>query len=346
MKEIRPMLNFCVFGAGRIGKVHAPNIAFHPKAHLSYVVDPNLAAARALAEPFGAEALASGEAALADDELDAVLICGPTPTHVDLSIAAARAGKSIFCEKPIDIDIGRVDECVAEVTRANVPFYLGFHMRFDPSFREVREAVREGVIGKVEQVNMAGRDPAPPTIEYIKQSGGIFRDAMIHSIDFLRWMLAEDPTEVYAMGECLIDPEIGKAGDVDTAMVLLRTKSGTLCNITGSRHSPHGSEGSYAEIFGSKGLLRVGTAYPTWMEAFTEAGPLRRTGFTGFQDRFDVAYKAELDHFIEAVINRTGLETGLEDGRRSLIIAEAAQKSVETRRPVQIRYDAAAPSSG
>ncbi len=332
------MLNFCLFGAGRIGKVHAPNIAAHSRARLRYVVDPDLDAARALAEPLGGKALASGEPALADDDVNAVLICGPTPTHVDISIAAARAGKAIFCEKPIDIDIGRVEECVREVSRAGVPFYLGFHMRFDPSFREARNAVRAGQIGHVEQVTMAGRDPFPPPIEYVQHSGGIFRDAMIHALDFLRWMLAEDPVEVYAMGECLIDPEIGKAGDFDTAMALFRTKSGALCNVTGSRHSPHGSEGADAVIFGANGLIRVATAYPTSTEIFTANGPLRRSGFSGFQERFAAAYRAELDHFIDAVLNRKPLETGLEDGRRSLILANAADKSAKMRQPVLVGY--------
>jgi myo-inositol 2-dehydrogenase/D-chiro-inositol 1-dehydrogenase len=332
------VLNFCVFGAGRIGKVHAPNIAAHPRARLRYVVDPNQEAGRALAEPLGAVALTDGAAAFADGDVDAVLICGPTPTHVDLCIAAASAGKAIFCEKPIDIDIRRVETCVQAVRAAGVPFYLGFHMRFDPSFREVRDAVRSGVIGHVEQVTLGGRDPAPPPIEYIRQSGGLFRDAMIHGIDFLRWMLAEDPVEVYAMGECLIDPDIGKAGDVDTAMVLMRTASGTLCNISGSRHAPHGSEGSDSIIFGSRGLLRVSTAYATSTEAFTANGPLRRSGFSGFQERFATAYRAELDHFIAAVLDGAPLETGLEDGRRALIIADAADKSAKTRLPVSVQY--------
>ena len=195
------MLDSCVFGAGRIGKVHAPNIAAHPKARLRYIVDPDLDAGRALAEPLGAEPLASGEAALADDTIGAVLICGPTTTHIEQTEAAARAGKAIFCEKPIGLDIERVEQCIAVVTEAGVPFYLGFQLRFDPSFREVRDAVRTGTIGHVEQMFMTMRDEAPPPIEYIRQSGGIFRDSMIHALDIARWVLEEDPNEAFAMGE-------------------------------------------------------------------------------------------------------------------------------------------------
>ena len=332
------MLDFCVFGAGRIGKVHAPNIAKHPKARLRYIVDPDLQAARALAEPLGAEALATGEAALADDSIGAVLICGPTTTHIDLTGAAAEAGKAVFCEKPIGLDIERVDQCIEVVTKTGVPFYLGFHMRFDPSFREVRDAVRAGVIGHVEQIIMVGRDDAPPPIEYVKQSGGIFRDSMIHALDVIRWVLQEDPSEAYAMGECLIDPEIGQVGDVDSAMLMLRTPSGTLCAISFARHAPQGAEGGGAQFFGSKGLLRVGTAYPTATEAFKSDSPLARRGFSSFQDRFADAYRNELDHFINAAINGTPTEAGLEDGRRSLLIADAATRSAQQRQPVTIRY--------
>ena len=332
------MLDFCVFGAGRIGKVHAPNVARHPKARLKYIVDPDLDAARALAEPLGAEALATGEAALADDSIGAVLICGPTTTHIDLTEAAAEAGKAVFCEKPIGLDIERVERCIEVVAKAGVPFYLGFNMRFDPSFREVCDAVRAGVIGHVEQIIMVGRDDAPPPIEYVKQSGGIFHDSMIHYLDLIRWMLQEDPSEAYAMGECLIDPEIGQLGDVDSAMLMLRTPSGTICAISFARHAPQGAEGGGAQFFGSKGLLRVGAAYPTATEAFKSDSPLARRGFSGFQDRFADSYRDELDHFIDAVINGTPMETGLEDGRRSLLIADAATRSAQQRQPVSIRY--------
>ena len=332
------MLDFCVFGAGRIGKVHAPNIAAHPKARLRYLVDPDLDAGRALAEPLGAEALASGETALADDSIGAFLICGPTTTHIDQVEAAAQAGKAIFCEKPIGLDIERVEQCIETVTKTGVPFYLGFDMRFDPSFREVRDAVRAGVIGHVEQIIIVGRDPTPPPIEYVEQSGGIFRDSMIHSIDLVRWILDEDPSEAFAMGECLIDPEIGRAGDVDSTMLMLRTPSGTICALSNARHAPQGAEGSGAHFFGSKGLLRVGTAYPTATDGFDAGGPFARPGFPSFQERFAEAYRTELDHFISAVLDGTPMETGLEDGRRSLLIADAATRSTQERQPVAIRY--------
>ncbi len=333
------MLDFCLFGAGRIGKVHAPNIAGHPKARLKCVVDPDLDAAQALAEPLGAKALATGEAALADDSIGAVLICGPTTTHIDQTEAAANAGKAIFCEKPIGLDIERVERCIEVVTKTGVPFYLGFDMRFDPSFREVRDAVLADAIGHVEQIIIVGRDPVPPPIAYVEQSGGIFRDSMIHSIDLVRWILEEDPSEAFAMGECLIDPAIGRAGDVDSVMLMLRTPSGTICTLSNARHAPQGAEGSFgAQFFGSKGLLRVGTAYPTATEGFDANGPLAKRDFPGFQQRFADAYRHELDHFVNAVIDGTPMETGLEDGRRSLLIADAATESAQQRQPVTIRY--------
>jgi myo-inositol 2-dehydrogenase/D-chiro-inositol 1-dehydrogenase len=332
------MLDFCLFGAGRIGKVHAPNIARHPKARLRYIIDPDLDAARALAEPLGAEALAAGDTAIDDDSIGAVLVCGPTPTHIDQTEAAAQAGKAIFCEKPIGLDIKRVEQCIEVVTRTAVPFYLGFMMRFDPSFREVRDGVRAGAIGHVEQIIIISRDPAPPPIEYINQSGGIFRDSMIHSIDIVRWILDEEPSEAFAMGECIIDPEIGCAGDVDSTMLMLRTPSGTICVLSNARHAPQGAEGCGAQFFGSKGLLRVGTVYPTATDGFGGNGPLARRGFPSFQERFEDAYRIELDHFIDGVLNGTPMETGLEDGRRSLLIADAATKSAQERQPVAIRY--------
>ncbi len=331
------MLDFCVYGAGRIGKVHAPNIAAHPKARLRYIVDPDLDAVLALAEPLGAEALATGEGPLADDSIGAVLICGPTTTHIDQTEAAAKAGKAVFCEKLIGLDIERVEQCIEVVTESGVPFYLGFDMRFDPSFREVRDAVRAGVIGHIEQIIIVGRDPTPPPIAYVEQSGGIFRDSMIHSIDLVRWILEEDPSEAFAMGECLIDPAIGRAGDVDSALLMLRTPSGTLCAISNARHAPQGAEGSGAHFFGSKGLLRVGTAYATATEGFDADGPRVRRSFPSFQERFAEAYRNELDHFISAILDGTALETGLEDGRRSLLIADAATRSAQEGQPVTIR---------
>jgi myo-inositol 2-dehydrogenase/D-chiro-inositol 1-dehydrogenase len=227
------MITFAQFGAGRIGAIHAANLAASGGARLRYVVDVNPAAAQKLAAQHGAQ-VADVATALGDPGVDAVIIASSTDTHADLAIAAARAGKAIFCEKPVDLSLKRVDACLAAVKKAGVPMLVGFNRRFDPSFAEVHRRIRAGAIGAVEQVIVTSRDPGLPPIAYLKVSGGQFRDMTIHDFDMARWLLGEEPVEVFAYGSCLVDPAVAKAGDTDSVMILMKTASGKLAHINNS----------------------------------------------------------------------------------------------------------------
>ncbi|MFO0404099.1 MAG: inositol 2-dehydrogenase, partial [Alphaproteobacteria bacterium] len=255
------MLTFAQFGAGRIGAIHAGNLAASGHARLKHVVDVNGEAAAALATRHGAR-VSDTASALADPEVGAVIVASSTDTHADLVIAAARQRKAIFCEKPIDLALPRVDACLAEVVKAGVPMLVGFNRRFDPSFAELHRRIAAGAIGTVEQVIITSRDPAPPPISYVKVSGGLFRDMTIHDFDMARWMLGEEPNEVFAYGANLVDQAIGAAGDIDSAMVLLRTPSGRMAHINNSRRASYGYD-QRVEVFGSAGRLLAGNRTPT-----------------------------------------------------------------------------------
>ena len=233
------MVNFALFGAGRIGRMHAENLARRSDARLLYVVDTKPEAARALAEPLGARQ-ATQEQALSDKNVQAVLIATSTGSHADLSIAAAQAGKAIFCEKPVDLTLPKVEACIKAVKAAKVPMFVGFNRRFDPSFRELKRRLDAGAVGKLEQVIITNRDPGLPDLRFLASSGGLFLDFTIHDFDMARWLLAEDVVEVYAAGVSLVDPAIAAAGDIDTAKILLRTDSGRICAISNSRRSGYG----------------------------------------------------------------------------------------------------------
>jgi myo-inositol 2-dehydrogenase/D-chiro-inositol 1-dehydrogenase len=264
------VIDVCQFGAGRIGKIHAANIAAHPGARLRYVVDVNREAAAELAKAYGAEVV-DADTALADTGVGAVVVASSTDTHADVAEAAARAGKAIFCEKPIDLDIGRVDACLSALKQGGASMFVGFNRRFDPSFAALHDAVREGRVGKLEMVSITSRDPAPPPLDYIKVSGGLFRDMTIHDFDMARWLLGEDPVEVFATGSCLVDPGIGQAGDIDTALVTLKTGSGALCQISNSRRAVYGYD-QRIEVLGEKGMLRAENKLPTTVENATADG--------------------------------------------------------------------------
>ena len=329
------MIRIALFGAGRIGTIHAANVAARDDARVAVVVDPDRTAARKLARRVGAT-VAEPAAVFADAAIDAVLIASSTDTHATLAIAAARAGKAIFCEKPIDLSLRRVDACLAAVRRADVPMMVGFNRRFDPSFRTLQARLRNGEIGRIEQIVITSRDPAPPPPAYVKVSGGLFRDMAIHDLDMARWLLGEEPETVYATGSCLVDPAIGRAGDVDSAMIILRTASGRLCHINNSRRAAYGYD-QRIEAHGSAGRLIAGNLVATSVEHAGAQGVRSDPPLHFFLERYAEAYRAELDAFVSALISKKTMPVGGKDGRRALLLADAAARSLASGRPSRIR---------
>jgi myo-inositol 2-dehydrogenase / D-chiro-inositol 1-dehydrogenase len=329
-------LNFCVFGAGRIGKLHARNLAAHPRARVKYVVDPIAQPAAELAREVGAAAASDAAAALADREVDAVVVASSTNTHVDLIVASARRGKAVLCEKPIDLDIRRVDRCLGELKKHRVPVALGFNRRFDPTNRALQAAIRRGEVGEIEQIVITSRDPTPPPLSYIKVSGGLFRDMMIHDFDLARFFLGAEPVEVVAKASCQVDPRIARAGDVDSAMVILKTRSGVLCHINNSRRAAYGYD-QRVEVFGARGMVRSDNLRPTAvLKSNDSATDARDPLLPFFVERYAQSYQHEIDDFIDAVLSHRKPSVGAEDGRRALLLADAALRSHRTGRTVTL----------
>ena len=329
------MIRFALFGCGRIGRVHADSIDVHPQAELAWVYDPIESAAQEVAKQYGASTAPSVDAAMEDPSVDAVVIASATPTHVDLLTRAVRTGKAVLCEKPIDLDLARVDRCWAEIAALNPTVMVGFNRRFDPSFREVRERIASGEIGRLEQLTIVSRDPAPAPREYLAVSGGLFRDMTIHDFDLARFFLG-GVAEVYAMGSNLVADYIAELGDIDGAVVVMRGADGALCQITNSRHSVFGYD-QRLEAFGSAGMLSVGNQHPTSVRLSngtqTEAAP---EYLNFFLDRYTPAYRAELDHLITAMEQGGQPNPGFADGREALALADAALESLQTGQTVRL----------
>ncbi len=325
------MLSVAMIGAGRIGRIHARNIAAHPGARLAGVADVDAAAAAQLAEACGARALSIDEAFAAD----AVVIGSPTPTHADYIERAAAAGCAIFCEKPIDLDSERVRACLAVVRRAGVPLMVGFNRRFDPHFAALKRRMDAGEIGALEMLTIVSRDPAPPPLSYIATSGGLFRDCMIHDLDMARFLLGEEPVELHATASCLVDPAIGAAGDVDTAVATLRTASGKLCQISNSRRATYGYD-QRIEAHGATGLLRAGNVTATTIELANGAGFATDPALPFFLERYAAAYRQELDAFVTAVTAGHAVQPDGDDGLKALLLADAATRSAQTGEVVKL----------
>jgi myo-inositol 2-dehydrogenase/D-chiro-inositol 1-dehydrogenase len=328
------MVKFCLIGAGFIGSVHAKNLAQHPKANLRYVVDIDMQAGFQLAERYGAEFHNDVGEVLADDDLDAVIIATSADTHTQLIKAAARANKAIFCEKPIGTRLDQVDACLASLEGFQRPLQVGFNRRFDPNHRALAEAVKNGDIGKVELLVITSRDPQPPPIDYMHNTpGGLFYDTMCHDFDTARWLLGEEPTEVYATASSMIGPELNPERDPDTAMAILKTASGALCHINVSRRSVYGYD-QRIEVFGSKGMLQSGNIQRSTVQRYGADAIRQDPLMHFFIERYREAYVNELDHFIEVVIENGATEIGAIDGRQSLVLSLAALESARTGHPV------------
>ena len=328
------MIEVALFGAGRIGKIHAANLAAQPGVQFKYVVDVNQEAAASLAAQQGG-ASASVEAALADPAIKAVVIASSTDTHADLILRSAAAGKAIFCEKPVDLTIERARACAAAVKEAGVLCMLGFQRRYDPTFNALKKRIEAGEIGTPELLIVTSRDPGPPPVSYIKVSGGIFKDMLIHDFDIFRWILDDAAISVHATGSCLVDPAIGEAGDLDTAVVTIRTKSGRLCQINATRRAAYGYDQRF-EVLGSKGMLQAGNHKPTEVTAYGDVNVSVDRPEDFFLERYRVAYAQEMAHFFDALSHGTPLRTTVEDGLKALELAEAATLSWREQRVVTL----------
>jgi myo-inositol 2-dehydrogenase/D-chiro-inositol 1-dehydrogenase len=326
------MKNVALFGAGRIGRIHGGNAAALAGVALRYVCDPFGDSAAQLAHALGAQ-VSTPEAVFADKGIDAVLIGSPTDTHSDLIQRAAAAGKHIFCEKPVDLSVPRAADCARAVAEANVACMIGFQRRFDPTFAEAKQRLQRGDVGAAEILVITSRDPGAPPPEYLKGSGGIFRDMLIHDFDVFRWILCVDDGDeaasLYATGSVLTDPAIATVGDVDSTAVTIRTRKGRLCQINTSRRAAYGYDQRF-EVLGSLGLLQCGNHSPSEVVQSDASGVHADKPEHFFLQRYRDAYRLELAHFFETLQSGGRFRTTIDDGVAAQKLADAAAQSHAT----------------
>jgi len=330
-------LHFGIIGAGRIGPVHAETLAFRlPEAEIVAIADMNLEAARAVAERCNIpKVTASAEEIFADKKIDAVLICTSTNTHADLIVQAAQAGKHIFCEKPVSLSLEKIDSSLAAVKAAGVKMQVGFNRRFDSNFMRVRKAVESGEIGKPSLMHIISRDPAPPPLAYLRPSGGIFLDMMIHDFDMARYLMGEEVEEIYASGGVLVEPGFAGEDDLDTALVVLHFKSGAIGTIDNSRKAVFGYD-QRVEILGSKGKIASENRYPNEVVVSGEKCVYTDLPLNFFMQRYTESFALELKMFVEAVLEGKPMPVTGEDSRVPVVMALAARKSYDEHRPVKL----------
>ena len=328
------MTDVALFGAGRIGKIHGGNVVRQPGVRLKYVVDVNAEAAQSLAQTLGAT-VTDVASAMGDPSVRAVVIASSTDTHADLIMRAAAAGKAIFCEKPVDLDLARARQCADAVGRAGVTCLIGLNRRYDPTFAALKQRLDAGEIGQPEMLIQTSRDPGAPPVEYIKVSGGIFKDMLIHDFDIFRWILADEAATVYATGSCLVDPAIERAGDVDSTAVTIRTRRGLLAQINTTRRAVYGYDQRF-EVLGSRGMLQAGNHRPTEVSAATTTAVSIDKPEHFFLERYRAAYQMEMAHFVDAITNGKPVRTTIEDGIKALELADAATTSWREQRIVKL----------
>ena len=327
----------CLLGAGRMAYDHAQNIYESPYAELFGIYDPLDSAAQKMSDTYQCKIYGSTKEVFSDPEIDGVAIVSPSNTHSDLILEACDAEKGIFCEKPIDLDVRKIETCRQALEKSKVPFLLGFNRRFDPHHSVMEERIQLGEIGSVEYIHITSRDCPFPPLAYIKTSGGLFHDMTIHDFDMARWLLKEEVTEVYTTGSCLIEPELQDFQDVDTACVILKTQSGKICSITNSRRAVYGHD-QRIEVFGSKGMLQSENVSPTYVRKFSEDGVQTDKPLQRFLDRYKNAYKIEMEHFLKDVMNGKPSKVSAFDGLQANVIADAVKASLLESRPMKISY--------
>ncbi|MEO6923803.1 MAG: inositol 2-dehydrogenase [Bryocella sp.] len=330
-------LNIGIIGAGRIGRVHTESLSFRmPEAHIVAIADVNHKAAEAVAAQYGIPRVAASTAdIIADPGIDAVIICSSTDTHARLITEAAGAGKHIFCEKPIALNLAEIDAALLAVKKAGVKLQIGFNRRFDANFARVRHAVVSGEIGTPSLMHIISRDPAPPPIEYIRVSGGIFTDMTIHDFDMARFLLGDEVESIYTAAGVMVDPEIGKAGDLDTALIVLHFRNGAIGTIDNSRKAVYGYD-QRVEILGSAGKISTENWYPNQAVVSSGKNVYKDLPLNFFMERYMTSFTTEMQSFVAAIReDRPTAVTGY-DGRVPVVMAMAARKSFDEHRPVRL----------
>ena len=331
------MIRIGIVGAGRIGHVHAESVTYHiPEAEIAMVTDVVEENARKLAERFGIPKYSADYRDLiSDPDIDAVLVCSPTPTHAEISIAAMKAGKHVFCEKPVHTSLEKIREVAETEKETGRKLQIGFNRRFDHNHRAVQRAVREGILGKVELIKITSRDPEPPSPEYAASSGGLYIDMMIHDFDMAMFLADSDVTEVYAMGTSLVDKRIGEAGDVDTAIVTLTFANGALGVIDNSRRAAYGYD-QRVEVFGSLGMAADENDGDSTVKISTAGGVVGEKPQFFFLQRYMASFTEEMKQFIRAITEDAEVPVGIHAGLMSVVLAKAAKKSLDEHRPVAV----------
>ena len=324
-------LKVALLGVGRIGRIHAENIALNSRSQLECIFDINKKSLKDVSKIYGGNIVESAEEAINNKNIDVVYICSDTSTHTKYILSAAKAGKAVFCEKPLDLDINKVNKCKKELDKYNVQIHIGFNRRFDPSHLSAIDRKNNGEIGKLEQIILTSRDPNPPSAAYLKVSGGMFRDMTIHDFDLMRYILEDDPIEkVFATGSILFDEDTREINDMDTAMIIMKSKSGVLCHINNSRRAVYGYD-QRIELFGSKGMVISDNISPTSLKKYSdEVTKANEPLYHFFIERYKDAYRIQLEVFTDCIINNKPTAVNFDDGRNALILANGAVKSFET----------------
>jgi myo-inositol 2-dehydrogenase/D-chiro-inositol 1-dehydrogenase len=324
-------------GAGRMGSLHGRNAAASARLDLVSIADHDPAIAEKLADETGAQAT-SFEQILADGAIEAVLVASSTSSHLDNVLAAVCAGKAVFCEKPLSLNADALAAALADIEGTELPVLVGFNRRFDPHLGKLKQRFVAGDIGKAETLHIINHDPAPPNLAFVPRSGGLFKDFTIHDFDTATWLLGEPFVEIFATGACLIEPEVGALGDIDTAKLILRGASGVLCMISNSRRTGYGYD-QRVELFGSEGALQVGNVHVANVRQLGVDGGRDEPFLYSFAERYAEAYRTELDHFADVLDGRAAPATGPRDSLRALRIADAAERSMSEAMPVSLAVE-------
>ena len=333
------MINIALFGLGRIGSMHAQNIFLNNKCSLQYVFDIDQALAKKIAKKFNSISIENTRIAYNDKNVDVIFITTPTSTHIKYIMEAVKFKKTIFCEKPLDLNINKINECKKFIKKYNPKIQVGFNRRYDPGHYALKKSIQIGEIGKLEKIIITSRDPAPPSMAYLKVSGGIFRDMTIHDFDLIRFYLGNDEVkEIFATTTNLSDLRIKKINDYELAMCLIKSEKGVICMINNSRHCSYGYD-QRVEVFGSKGMVVSGNRRDNASEKFLESKTaIKRPLLNFFIDRYEEAYKLQLNDLVYLVQKRKNPRASFEEGRKAIIIANAAYKSLKLNKVVKINF--------